>query len=159
MSRNFQSLNRRLAAAQPSATYRIIDRVAARRADGARIISLCAGEPDFDTPAHIRRAAIDAIEADHTRYTQTPGLRCVLPAGAFYAFAGCAELIGRASARGRELLSDEDVAQALLEEANVAVVSGSAFGLAGYIRIAYAVNDASLRSACEAIQHFCLSLK
>lgn len=77
MSRDFQSLNRCLAAAQPSATYRIIDRVAARRAEGARIISLCAGEPDFDTPQHIRQAAIAAIEAGHTRYTQVAGLRAL----------------------------------------------------------------------------------
>jgi len=43
--------------------------VAARRAEGARIISLCAGEPDFDTPVHVRAAAIDAINNGHTRYT------------------------------------------------------------------------------------------
>ncbi|MDH4556255.1 pyridoxal phosphate-dependent aminotransferase [Pseudomonas sp. BN417] len=404
MSRDFQSLNRRLAAAQPSATYRIIDRVAARRAEGASIISLCAGEPDFDTPAHIRQAAIAAIDAGHTRYTQvaglrllreavaakyrdenglqagwentlvcsggkqvihnalaatlnegdeviipapywvsypemvqlcggrsrivtcgadggfkltakalrgaigadtrwlilnspsnptgavysrdelraladvlleypqvlilsddiyehlifdcaefhtlaqveprlaertltmngvskayamtgwrigfatgprwlleameklqgqqtsgacsisqhaavaalngpkdfihqsrevfqrrrdfmvamlndTPGIRCDLPAGAFYAFADCSALIGKVSPGGRGLFSDEDVAHALLDEANVAVVPGSAFGLAGYIRIAYALDDASLRAACEAIRAFCRAVR
>lgn len=403
MSGNFQSLNRQLAAAQPSATYRIIDRVAVRRAEGARIISLCAGEPDFDTPEHIRTAAIGAIEAGHTRYTQVaglrslreavaakyrdengldvgwedtlicsggkqviynalaatlnegdeviipapywvsypemvqlcggqarivtcnadsgfkltpdalesamgpdtrwlilnspsnptgavysreelraladvllahpqvliladdiyehlifdgakfhtiaqveprlaertltmngvskayamtgwrigfatgprwllaameklqgqqtsgacsisqhaavaalsgpkdfilqsrqvfqrrrdfmvamlndiPGLRCDVPAGAFYAFASCAGLIGRRSPAGRLLGNDEEVAHALLEEANVAVVQGSAFGLPGYIRIAYALDDGSLKAACEAIRDFCLSV-
>ncbi len=50
MSTDIQRLNQRLASAQPSATYRIMDRVAERRAQGAKIISLCAGEPDFDTP-------------------------------------------------------------------------------------------------------------
>ncbi|WP_044872463.1 pyridoxal phosphate-dependent aminotransferase [Pseudomonas sp. LFM046] len=404
MSRDFQSLNRRVAAAQPSATYRIIDRVAARRAEGATIISLCAGEPDFDTPAHIRQAAVAAIEAGHTRYTQvaglralreavaakyrdenglavgwedtlvcsggkqviynalaatlnegdeviipapywvsypemvqlyggrshivtcgantgfkltpqalegaispdtrwlilnspsnptgavysreelraladvlldhpqvlilsddiyehlifdgaefhtlaqveprlaertltmngvskayamtgwrigfatgprwlleameklqgqqtsgacsisqhaalaalrgpkdfiqesravfqrrrdfmvamlndTPGLQCDLPAGAFYAFTDCSALVGKVSAGGRGLFSDEDVAHALLDEANVAVVPGSAFGLAGYIRIAYALDDNSLKQACEAIRRFCQSLR
>lgn len=400
MSRDFQRLNRCLAAAQPSATYRIIDRVAARRAQGTSIISLCAGEPDFDTPRHIRQAAIAAIEAGHTRYTQvaglralreavaakyrdenglavswedtqvssggkqviynalaatlnesdeviipapywvsypemvqlcggrsrivtcgadsgfkltaqalresigpdtrwlilnspsnptgavysreelralaevlleqpqvlilsddiyehlifdgrsfhtlaqveprlaertltmngvskayamtgwrigfatgprwlleameklqgqqtsgacsisqhaavaalggpkdfihesrevfqrrrdfmvallndTPGLHCALPEGAFYAFADCSALLGKVSPGGRGLISDEDLAHALLDEANVAVVPGSAFGLAGYIRIAYALDDASLKKACEAIQQFC----
>lgn len=70
-----ESQNQCLAQAKPSATYRIIDRVAARRAEGAKIISLCAGEPDFDTPQHIRQAGIDAIRNGHTRYTQVAGVR------------------------------------------------------------------------------------
>ncbi|NWL23036.1 pyridoxal phosphate-dependent aminotransferase [Pseudomonas umsongensis] len=400
MSADIQRLNQRLASAQPSATYRIMDRVAERRAQGAKIISLCAGEPDFDTPRHIREAAIAAIEHGHTRYTQvagvrslreavaakfrrengldiswqdtlvcnggkqviynalaatlnegdqvivpapywvsypemvqlcggearivtcdadsgfkltpsalaaaitpqtlwlilnspsnptgavysreellalaevllahphvliladdiyehlifddqafhtlaqveprlaprtltmngvskayamtgwrigfatgprwllqameklqgqqtsgacsisqqaalaalqgpmdfihesraafqrrrdlmvallnaTPGLECVIPAGAFYAFACCAGLIGGTSAGGRVLHTDEDVAHALLDEADVAVVHGSAFGLGPYIRIAYALDEDSLRQACEAIRLFC----
>lgn len=404
MSADIQRLNQRLANAQPSATYRIMDRVAERRAQGAKIISLCAGEPDFDTPKHVREAAIHAIEHGHTRYTQvagvrslreavaakfrrengldvawqdtlvcnggkqviynalaatlnegdevivpapywvsypemvqlcggearivtcdadtgfkltpsalaaaitpqtrwlilnspsnptgavysreelhalaevllahphvliladdiyehlifddqafytlaqveprlaprtltmngvskayamtgwrigfatgprwlleameklqgqqtsgagsvsqqaalaalegpkdfiresrvafqsrrdlmvallndTPGLECVSPAGAFYAFASCAGLIGRTSAGGRVLHTDEDVAHALLDEADVAVVHGSAFGLGPYIRIAYALDEASLRRACEAIRTFCTSLR
>jgi aspartate aminotransferase len=56
------------------------------------------------------------------------------------------------------LHSDEDFAHALLDEANVAVVHGSAFGLGPYIRIAYALDDASLRKACEAIRRFCTAL-
>ena len=398
LSTDIQRLNQRLASAQPSATYQIMDRVAERRAQGATIISLCAGEPDFDTPAHVRAAAIQAIEAGHTRYTQvagvrslreavaakfrrenglpvtwadtlvcsggkqviynalaatlnegdevivpapywvsypemvqlcggqtrivtcdaefkltpdllaaaitphtrwlilnspsnptgavynraelqalaevllahphvliladdiyehlifddqafftlaqveprlaartltmngvskayamtgwrigfatgprwlleameklqgqqtsgacsvsqqaalaalegpkdfigqsrtafqgrrdllveqlsaTPGLECATPAGAFYVFANCAGLLGRTSAGGRVLHTDEDVAHALLDEANVAVVPGSAFGLAPYIRIAYALDEASLLAACKAIRGFC----
>ncbi|MGX0890555.1 aspartate aminotransferase [Pseudomonas sp. ADAK2 TE3594] len=404
MSVDIQRLSQRLASAQPSATYRIMDRVAERRAQGAKIISLCAGEPDFDTPKHVREAAIHAIEHGHTRYTQvagvrslreavaakfrrenglevnwqdtlvcnggkqviynalaatlnegdqvivpapywvsypemvqlcggearivtcdadtgfkltpaalaaaitpqtrwlilnspsnptgavysevelralaavlldhphvliladdiyehlifddqafytlaqveprlaprtltmngvskayamtgwrigfatgprwlleameklqgqqtsgassvsqqaalaalegpkdfiresrvafqsrrdlmvallndTPGLECVSPAGAFYAFASCAGLIGRTTPAGRVLHTDEDVAHALLDEADVAVVHGSAFGLGPYIRIAYALDDASLRQACEAIRAFCTALR
>ena len=398
ISTDIQRLNQRLDSAQPSATYRIMDRVAERRAQGATIISLCAGEPDFDTPAHVRAAAIQAIEAGHTRYTQaagvrslreavaakcrrenglpvtwadtlvcsggkqviynalaatlnegdevivpapywvsypemvqlcggqtrivtcdaefkltpallaaaitphtrwlilnspsnptgavysraelqalaevllahphvliladdiyehlifddqafftlaqveprlaartltmngvskayamtgwrigfatgprwlleameklqgqqtsgacsvsqqaalaalegpkdfigqsraafqgrrdmlveqlnaTHGLECATPAGAFYVFANCAGLLGRTSAGGRVLHTDEDVAHALLDEANVAVVPGSAFGLAPYIRIAYALDEASLLAACKAIRGFC----
>lgn len=88
----------------------------------------------------------------------TPGLRCDLPAGAFYAFANCQALLGRRSRGGIELVSDESVAHALLDEANVAVVPGSAFGLEGYIRIAYALDDADLARACEAIRDFCEAL-
>nr|WP_250212222.1 pyridoxal phosphate-dependent aminotransferase [Pseudomonas fluorescens] len=397
-------MNTRLAHAQPSATYRIIDRVAARRAEGAKIISLCAGEPDFDTPEHIRQAGIDAIRNGHTRYTQvagvralreavaqkfrrenglavtwqdtivssggkhviynalaatlndgdevivpapywvsypemvelcggtarivpcsgedgfkltpaaldaainaatrwlilnspsnptgavysqqelraladvllthphvlvladdiyehllfdgqtfhtlaevepelaprvltmngvskayamtgwrigfatgprwllaameklqgqqtsgasaisqhaaiaalngpqafiqqsravferrrdlvvsflnnTLGLECARPCGAFYAFASCAGLLGRTTPAGKRLQTDEDVAHALLDEANVAVVHGSAFGLAPYLRIAYALDDAALLQACEAIRQFCAATR
>jgi len=74
---DLQRLNQHLASARPSATYGIIDRVAQRRAEGARILSLCAGEPDFDTPLHIREAAKQAIDAGHTRYTQVAGLRAL----------------------------------------------------------------------------------
>ena len=65
MSSDIQRLNRHLASALPSATYRIIDRVAERRAQGATIISLCAGEPDFDTPEPVRDAAIRALSLIH----------------------------------------------------------------------------------------------
>lgn len=86
---------------------------------------------------------------------ETPGLRCASPAGAFYAFAACEGLIGRTTAAGTRLNADEDVALALLDEASVAVVQGSAFGLGPYIRMAYALDDRSLVQACAAIRDFC----
>ena len=88
----------------------------------------------------------------------TPGLTCAAPGGAFYAFASCAGLIGRRTPAGTLLNTDEDIANALLDEANLAVVHGSAFGLAPYIRIAYALDNDSLLEACQAIRRFCLSL-
>lgn len=75
MDRSAHRLNVNLTRAQPSATYRMMDRAAARRASGASVISLSAGEPDFDTPEHVREAAIEAIRAGHTRYTQVAGMR------------------------------------------------------------------------------------
>ncbi|WP_416050505.1 pyridoxal phosphate-dependent aminotransferase [Cupriavidus basilensis] len=89
---------------------------------------------------------------------ETPGMACAVPGGAFYAFACCAGLLGRRTPAGTLLSTDEDVALALLDEANVAVVHGSAFGLAPYIRLAYALDTESLRQACQAIQRFCISL-
>jgi aspartate aminotransferase len=70
-----RELNRFLAEAKPSATYKMIDRVAELRAIGKPIISLTAGEPDFDTPMHVRHAAIAAIESGKTRYSQVAGMR------------------------------------------------------------------------------------
>ncbi|MGU7770484.1 pyridoxal phosphate-dependent aminotransferase [Burkholderia sp. MR1-5-21] len=87
-----------------------------------------------------------------------PGLHCAVPQGAFYAFASCAGLIGKTTPAGTRIRSDEDVVNALLDEAGVAAVHGSAFGLGPYIRIAYALDDVSLQHACDAIQRFCRSL-
>lgn len=87
-----------------------------------------------------------------------PGLSCAQPGGAFYVFASCRDLLGKVTPAGKLLRNDEDVAIALLEEANVAVMQGSAFGLAPYIRIAYALHESSLREACDAIEVFCSSL-
>ena len=58
---------------QPSATGVILARAKALQAAGHDVISLGAGEPDFDTPASIREAAIRAIESGQTRYTATDG--------------------------------------------------------------------------------------
>ncbi|MFG0821931.1 pyridoxal phosphate-dependent aminotransferase [Pseudomonas sp. GLN_3] len=88
-----------------------------------------------------------------------PGLRCEVPQGAFYVFACCAELLGKVTPKGTVLRSDEDVVNALLDEADVALVHGSAFGLGPYIRIAYALNDDSLHQACDAIVRFCCALR
>jgi aspartate aminotransferase len=87
-----------------------------------------------------------------------PGLTCPTPGGAFYAFASCSSLIGMTTAAGMLLRSDEDVAAALLDEAGVATVHGSAFGLGPYIRVAYALDDAALIDACRAVGAFCSSL-
>lgn len=92
------------------------------------------------------------------RLNEAPGLRCEVPQGAFYAFASCEGLIGKTTPEGTRLNTDEDVVNALLDEANVATVHGSAFGLGPYFRIAYALDDVSLGKACEEISRFCSTL-
>lgn len=111
------------------------------------------GPKDFiaQTRSHFQRRRDLLVEL----LNQAPGLQCQTPAGAFYAFASCAGLIGRRSAGGMLLDSDEAVAIALLKEANVGVVHGSAFGMAHHLRFAYAINDESLQKAGAAIKAFC----
>jgi aspartate aminotransferase len=89
---------------------------------------------------------------------QAPGLHCIIPQGAFYAFACCRGLIGKTTQAGTLLATDEDVVNALLDETGVATVQGSAFGLENHIRIAYALDDDSLVQACTLIKHFCEQL-
>ena len=59
---------------------------------------------------------------------------------------------------GTVIENDEVFATALLEEANVAVVFGAAFGLSPNFRVSYATSDEALKTACERIQTFCASL-
>lgn len=87
------------------------------------------------------------------------GLECLLPEGAFYAFPSCVALIGKTSAGGRLLATDEDVVMALLEEQGVALVHGIAFGLAGHFRISYAAADAQLEKAMDRIEAFCAGVR
>jgi len=81
------------------------------------------------------------------------GVSCRIPEGAFYAFACCAALIGRTTPDGQRISSDVDFAEYLLRTVGVAVVPGSAFGLAPYFRISYATSVSELKEACRRIAH------
>ena len=72
------SLSDRVQRIKPSPTLAITAKAGELRAQGKDIIGLGAGEPDFDTPDHIKQAAIEAINAGKTKYTPvdgTPGLK------------------------------------------------------------------------------------
>ena len=86
------------------------------------------------------------------------GIDCRTPEGAFYTFAGCEGLIGRTTPSGERIETDADFTDYLLEEANVAVVPGSAFGLSPYFRISYATSEAELEEALRRIAEVCTRL-
>ena len=86
------------------------------------------------------------------------GINCLKPDGAFYVFPNCKELIGKKDKNGKKLESDTDFVQSLLENNNVAVVQGSAFGLDGFFRISYATSMENLEKAMGRIKEFCESL-
>ncbi|NCN88868.1 MAG: pyridoxal phosphate-dependent aminotransferase [Gallionella sp.] len=67
------SLSRRVQAIKPSPTLAVTARAAKLKAEGKDIIGLGAGEPDFDTPQHIKDAAITAINKGFTKYTAVGG--------------------------------------------------------------------------------------
>ncbi|MDX1459698.1 MAG: aspartate aminotransferase, partial [Xanthomonadales bacterium] len=66
-------ISNRVAQIKPSATISVAQKARDLRAEGRDIISLGFGEPDFDTPAHIKEAAAVAIAAGETKYTPVPG--------------------------------------------------------------------------------------
>lgn len=86
------------------------------------------------------------------------GLDCLVPEGAFYVFPSCKRLLGKTSAGGKLLTSDEDFVMALLEETGVALVHGTAFGLPGHFRLSYAASNAELEEAVRRIQEFCAGI-
>ncbi|MCH2248750.1 MAG: pyridoxal phosphate-dependent aminotransferase [Cognatishimia sp.] len=86
------------------------------------------------------------------------GITCPTPEGAFYVYPSIAGLIGKTTAAGTVIDSDEAFVTALLEEKNVAVVFGAAFGLSPNFRVSYATSDEALKEACTRIQDFCAAL-
>jgi aspartate aminotransferase len=87
------------------------------------------------------------------------GIECLNPDGAFYVFPSCKGLIGKKDSSGKEIKTDTDFVQSLLENNGVAVVQGSAFGLKGFFRISYATSIENLKKALEKISNFCKNLK
>lgn len=84
-----------------------------------------------------------------------PGLQCREPDGAFYAFVGCRELIGRRTLSGTRIETDQEFVRYLLDDANVAVVSGTGFLLSPYFRLSYAASVEQLDEALQRIDAAC----
>jgi aspartate aminotransferase len=74
---------------------------------------------------------------------EIPGVACPEPLGAFYCFPSMREVLGR-TIRGRTPSTTTELAELLLDEAEVAVVPGEAFGAPGYFRLSYALGDDDL---------------
>ena len=87
-----------------------------------------------------------------------PGITCAKPEGAFYVFPNCKGLLGKKTPAGKTLSDSYAVCEYLLEDALVAAVAGSAFGMDGYFRISYATSDALLKDACARIKAACAKL-
>ncbi|WBU53054.1 pyridoxal phosphate-dependent aminotransferase [Paracoccus sp. SCSIO 75233] len=79
------------------------------------------------------------------------GLELPAPEGAFYAYIGCADLIGRRTPGGKTLATDTDVSDYLLSDGHVGSVPGSAYGLSPFFRISTATSDEVLSDAVERI--------
>jgi aspartate aminotransferase len=90
---------------------------------------------------------------------QAEGIRCPVPEGAFYVYPSCAGTIGKTTPSGKRIATDEDFVTYLLEEGGVAVVQGSAFGLAPHFRLSYATSTEALCEACKRIQRACAKLR
>lgn len=90
---------------------------------------------------------------------QSKGLKCAKPEGAFYVYPSCEGTLGKTSASGKLIKTDEDFVTALLEEEGVAAVHGAAFAMSPFFRISYALSNEDLEEACRRIQRFCGNLR
>jgi len=86
------------------------------------------------------------------------GISCPIPNGAFYVYPDISKLIGKKTRSGNVISNDEQFALSLLEEKNVAVVFGAAFGLSPNFRISFATSIDELQTACDRISSFCKNL-
>lgn len=103
------------------------------------------------------RCAVFAARRDRivAALNACPGITCAVPEGAFYVYPDIAGCIGKTSAGGTRIDTDEDFCTALLAEQDVAAVFGAAFGLSPHFRLSYAAADADLDTACARIRAFC----
>jgi aspartate/methionine/tyrosine aminotransferase len=95
---------------------------------------------DLEAVAAMRSAFDRRRQLMHGLLNDIPGVRCPEPEGAFYAFPSLRDVVGK-EIRGRRAASSAELAEILLEEAEVAIVPGEAFGAPGYARLSYAVSD------------------
>lgn len=82
-----------------------------------------------------------------------------VPRGAFYVFADCSAAIGLVTPQGKVIESDADLCDYFLDHHLVAIVPGSAFGMADHVRISYAASDEDLVKACDRIENAMRQLK
>lgn len=89
---------------------------------------------------------------------QAPGVRCLVPDGAFYVLPSCEALLGKRAPDGTVIDSDFTFATHLLDTVGVAVVPGSDFNAPGHFRISYAYDESALVDACSRIARACEEL-
>jgi len=94
----------------------------------------------------------------HKMINEIPGLSCGEIDGAFYAFVSWRLFHDKKTPNGKVMASDNDFANYILEEALVAVVPGVAFGLSGYFRMSFALDDHVVTEACNRIKRACEKL-
>jgi aspartate/methionine/tyrosine aminotransferase len=83
--------------------------------------------------------------------TEIDGVVCPVPQGAFYAYPSVQGVLGR-TIRGRTPQTSAELASLILDEVEVAVVPGEAFGPSGYLRLSYALGDDDLVEGVSRIQ-------
>jgi aspartate/methionine/tyrosine aminotransferase len=109
----------------------------------AQKAALAAVAGPLDAVVEMRAAFERRAVLAHRMLAGIPGVTCVQPEGAFYAYPNLTGLLDR-PVRGRTSKSTAELAEVLLDEVKVAIVPGEAFGTPGYARLSFALGDDDL---------------
>jgi aspartate aminotransferase len=109
----------------------------------AQAAALAAVSGDLSAAGRMREAFDRRRLLMTAMLNEIPGVLCPLPEGAFYCYPSVKGVLGREIA-GRRPQTTAELAELILEEADVAVVPGEAFGTPGYFRLSCALGDADL---------------
>lgn len=121
----------------------------------AQRAALAAVAGDLSAVDEMKRAFDRRRKTIVTMLSEIDGVVCPMPEGAFYAYPSVKGLLGRSyrtSAGDRTIDSSADLAEYILEEVEVAVVPGEAFGSPGYLRLSYALGDDDLVEGITRLQ-------
>ena len=89
----------------------------------------------------------------HKMLNEINGITCPLPTGAFYVYPSVKSLIGK-NLKGKVAKSSAELANLILEEAEVAAVPGEAFGPSGYLRFSYALGDDDITTGMNKLKKY-----
>lgn len=140
--------------AGPAELIRAMSRLQAQSSLNPSSVSQAAAVAALNGPQDIvrERCAIFQSRRDKLvpRLNAIPGLSCVPPDGAFYAYVSCAGWLGKRTPQGKVLQNDADVTAYLLES-GVALPNGAGYGLSPYFRVSFAAAQDYLDRACDRI--------
>ncbi|MFI1966852.1 pyridoxal phosphate-dependent aminotransferase [Streptomyces pathocidini] len=117
----------------------------------AQAAALAAVSGDLDAVAEMREAFDRRRRTIVRMLNEIDGVECPEPEGAFYAYPSVKALLGK-EIRGKRPATSVELAEIILEEAEVAVVPGEAFGTPGYLRLSYALGDEDLVEGVSRLQ-------
>jgi aspartate aminotransferase len=116
----------------------------------AQVAALAAVSGDLSAVARMREAYDRRRLLMTGMLNEIPGVICPLPEGAFYCYPSVKGVLGKEVA-GRRPASTTELAELLLDEVDVAVVPGEAFGTPGYFRFSCALGDADLEEGINRV--------
>lgn len=149
--------------AGPKALITAISKIQSQSTSGASAISQEASRAALEGPQDfVSRSATEYAERGRLLVeglSQCEGLRLSAPAGAFYAFPECSQLLGRTTPQGQVINDDVELSAYLLDQAGVAVVPGLAFGLPGYFRLSFATSRDQIKKAVVRINEALSALR
>jgi aspartate/methionine/tyrosine aminotransferase len=120
-------------------------------ANVSQVAAIAALTGDLSAVAVMREAFDRRRQTIVSMLREIPGVACPEPQGAFYVYPSVKALLGRPIG-GRVTHSSAELAELILEEAEVAVVPGEAFGTQGYLRLSYALSDDDLVEGVSRMQ-------